>query len=244
MSASQKHPLLQGWLLHSRPYRDSSLLLDFFTLEEGKVSALARGVRSSKSGKRSLLQPFIPLQISLGGKGELRTLAQVEALSVGSSLTKERLMSGLYINELLVRLLPSHEAESLLFTEYGKLMQELAGSSALEPLLRCFELLLLEALGYGLQLTHDAETGEVMHAGALYHLHADGGMVRQLQTTDGADAQGASLYAGADLIGIAARDFSGESTRKTAKRLLRTVLQQHLGTRELGSRALFIKPAR
>lgn len=243
MSASGTQPLLQGWLLHSRPYRDTSLLLDFFTLEEGKVSAVARGVRASKTGKRSLLQPFVPLQLALAGKGELRTLGQIEAISVGASLVRDRLLSALYVNELLVRLLPPHEKEAMLFLQYGKLLQNLSGSAALEPLLRNFELLLLDALGYGLQLTHDAETGEVMQPSAHYHLQGDGGFVRQWETS-GAASPDASLYPGVDLLCIGARDFSTDSARKTAKRLLRTVLQQHLGQRELGSRALFGKPSR
>ncbi|MES2604618.1 MAG: recombination protein O N-terminal domain-containing protein, partial [Pseudomonadota bacterium] len=118
------------WLLHARAYRDSSLLLDLFTLEEGRTGAVARGVRTaakgSASGKRALLQPFLPLQVALSGRGELRTLGQVEALGPGMVLHGERLLSALYVNELLVRLLPYHEKEHLLFEEYSKLLLALA----------------------------------------------------------------------------------------------------------------------
>lgn len=239
MKAAELH---RCWLLHARPYRDTSLLLDLFTQEEGRVGAIARGVRAVGKGKaiskRSLLQPFVPLQVSLAGRGELRTLGQTEALSAGIPLLGERLLSALYVNELLVRLLPSHEKESEVFEDYGRLLQALAGSAELEPLLRNFELQLLDVLGYGLQLTHDVVTGEVIHAEAWYQLQQDGGFIRQPASV----SDTLTLYAGNDLLALVRRDFSSVETRRSAKRLLRSALQQQLGSRELASRALFAKP--
>lgn len=237
--------LLQCWLLHARAYRETSLLLELFTRDQGRQSALARGVRSGggKRGanyKRSLLQPFIPLQVSLAGRGELRTVAQLEAAGPAMLLQGERLLSALYINELLVRLLPVHVHEEQVFDDYGRLLQSLAGHEELEPLLRNFELSLLDALGYGLQFDHDAQSGEPLQPEAWYHLHDGGGFVRQLGTaTSGSET---TLYRGDELLAIGQRDFSRELQRKTAKRLLRTVLQQHLGKRELQSRSLFARP--
>ncbi len=235
--------LHQCWLLHARAYRDSSLLLELFSDHEGRIGAIARGVRSaSKAGpsrKRSLLQPFIPLQLALSGRGELRTVGQLEALGTGIPLQGERLMSALYINELLVRLLPVHEKEPALFEEYGTLMRALAGSEPLEPLLRNFELMLLDALGYGLQFDHDVQSGTPIHNDGWYHLHADGGFGEQLKAPDRHEQE--NFYRGAELLLIAQRDFSLKPVRLTAKRLLRTVLQQHLGKRELVSRTLFGK---
>jgi DNA repair protein RecO (recombination protein O) len=232
---------LSCWLLHSRPYRDSSLLLDFFTEPQGRVSAIARGVRTAKtgaaSGRRSLLQPFTPLQIALTGRGELRVLGQVEARGVGLALRGEHLLSALYVNELLVRLLPAHEQEAALFSEYGKLLSYLRQGTDIEPLLRNFELLLLDSLGYGLQLSHEVHSGDPITASHYYALHPDGGFVVQIPRS----AQEA-LYAGGDLLNIASRDFSSVDTRKAAKHLLRYVLQQHLGSRPLMSRSLFGKP--
>jgi DNA repair protein RecO (recombination protein O) len=232
---------LSCWLLHSRPYRDSSLLLDFFTEPQGRVSAIARGVRTAKtgaaSGRRSLLQPLTPLQVSLSGRGELRALGQVEARGVGLALRGEHLLSALYVNELLVRLLPAHEQEAALFSEYGKLLHGLQQSADIEPMLRNFELLLLESLGYGLQLGHEVHSGDLITASSYYALHPDGGFVAQIPLS----AQEA-LYAGGDLLNIAKRDFGSADTRKAAKHLLRQVLQQHLGSRPLMSRSLFGKP--
>ena len=231
------------WLLHARPYRDTSLILDLFTQAQGRVSAIARGVRAQGKGraisKRSLLQPFIPLQVSLAGRGELRTLGVVEALGAGIPLVGERLLSALYVNELLVRLLPLHENEMQIFSSYGGLLQALAGNDELEPLLRLFELQLLDVLGYGLQLTHDAASGESIRSGIWYQLQQEGGFI--CQPMDVSDTR--ALYEGEALIAMAQRDFSSLATRRTAKRLLRTVLQQHLGSRELASRALFGKPS-
>lgn len=239
MKAAELH---RCWLLHARPYRDTSLLLDLFTEDEGRVGAIARGVRAvgqgKRGGKRSLLQPFVPLQVSLSGRGDLRTLGQTEALGAGVPLSGERLLSALYVNELLVRLLPVHEKEVEVFGDYSRLLLALAGSAALEPLLRNFELQLLDVLGYGLQLTHDVATGELIVADTWYQLQQDGGFIRQPSGVN--DTR--ELYQGSDLIELARRDFTLVETRRTAKRLLRSVLQQHLGDRELASRAMFAKP--
>src|SRR5690606_13432265 len=102
---------LQAWLLHSRPFRETSLLLEFLTLEHGRVTAIALGARSIKGRLRLLLQPFVLLRISVTGKHELRNLQASEASAPGLLLQGERLFAGLYLNELLVRLLQGHEAE-------------------------------------------------------------------------------------------------------------------------------------
>jgi DNA repair protein RecO (recombination protein O) len=227
-----------AWLLHSRPFRDTSLLLDFLTVE-GRVSALARGARSAKSTTRALLQPFQPLLVSLAGRSELLNLRQAEASGPARPLTGERLFSALYVNELLVRLLRGQESEAELFNAYGEVLRELASGAELEPVLRCFELQLLDTLGYGLQFSHEAETGEVLTDEGWYYLHADSGFVRQSQGQLTQASASHALYPGAELRKIAARDFAAGSTRRIAKRLLRQVLQQHMSERPLTSRELF-----
>ena len=229
-----------AWLLHTRPFRDTSLLLDFLTLEHGRLSAIARGARSAKSRNRALLQPFQPLLISVSGRTELLNLRQIEARAPAQRLTGEHLFAGLYINELIVRLLQSHEGESELFDNYSQVLLMLAEKADLEPVLRRFELRLLDILGYGLQFSHEAESGELIVGDGWYYLHHDSGFVRQ-QQVHLAQHQSASLnlYSGAELHRIANGDFSAPDTRKTAKRLLRQVLQQHLSSRPLISRELF-----
>ncbi len=226
-----------GWLLHSRPYRDTSMLLDFFTEESGRVSAVAKGIRNPKAKNKALLQPFVPLYISLSGRSELQNLRQVEVRSPALFLKGESLFSALYVNELMVRLVAGHEKDRELFGAYSSVLQELSAGADIEPLLRSFELRLLENLGYGLQLSHEADSDNPVVAEGWYYLQSDGGFVRQLQVTK--DSSIDNLYSGTELQNIARADFSKANTRQVAKRLLRFVLQQHLSERPLGSRELF-----
>jgi DNA repair protein RecO (recombination protein O) len=236
------HPIENqaAWLLHSRPFRDTSVLLDFLTPQFGRVSAIARGARGPRSKHKALLQPFQPLTISLYGRTELLNLRDVEAAGPCTVLTGERLFSALYVNELMTRLLRGHEGEATLFGLYSAVLAGLGANAELEPLLRDFELRVLDALGFGLQFSQEAETGEVLAADAWYYLHQDTGFVRQQQKV-AHDAQ-QDLYAGYELHKIAARDFSAGSTRACAKRLLRQVLQHHMSERPLTSRELFMEP--
>lgn len=235
--------ILSGWLLHSRPFRDTSLLLDFLTLEQGRVSAIARGARTQKGKGRSMLQPFVPLRLALTGNHELRTLQSCEAAAPSLLLQGERLFAGFYLNELLVKLLHGHEPEPLVYQAYAQTIAGLAGAPDVEPLLRQFELRLLDALGYGLQFDHDADSGEPLDEAGWYYLQADSGFVRQLQApVTEAEALQSGLYPGIELRRIAEADFTADSTRKQAKRLLRQVLHQHLGGKEIASRQLFQRP--
>lgn len=239
---AERSDQLTAWLLHSRPFRDTSLLLDFLTLEQGRVSVVARGARTRKGQGRSMLHPFVPLRIAVSGRHELRTLGAVEGLAPGLLLQGERLFAGFYLNELLVKLLHGHEAEPTLFHVYATALAALAQGHDVEPELRKFELHLLDSLGYGMQLDHDVESGEPVQADAWYYLQAGSGFVRRLQApADDLDAVREGLYPGKCLLQIAALDFAGDDTRRTAKRLLRQSLQQHLGNREIASRRLFAR---
>jgi DNA repair protein RecO (recombination protein O) len=231
-----------AWLLHSRPFRDTSALLDFLTPELGRVTAIARGARGPRSRQRALLQPFQPLIISLAGRTELLNLRDVEAAAPGLVLTGEYLFAALYVNELMVRLLRGHEAEATLFSLYGAVLAGLGARGDLEPLLRDFELRMLDALGFGLQFTHEAETGEVLATDGWYYLHADTGFVRHWQVQEPQQSSAQHLYPGHELYRIAGRDFTESSTRSCAKRLLRQVLQHHMSERPLTSRELFMEP--
>jgi len=229
-----------AWLLHSRPFRDTSLLLDFLTLDHGRVGVIARGARGAKSRTRALLQPFQPLSVSLYGTGELLNLRQVEAQGAALPLAGERLFAALYVNELLARLLGGHESETSLFGLYGQVLEELYGTAPLEPVLRSFELKLLDVLGYGLQFGHEAASQEPVLAGRWYYLGEDSSFVQQMYIADRDPVpSGQLLFPGDELHRIAVGDFSADSTRRIAKRLLRQVLQQHLSGRPLTSRLLF-----
>ena len=150
-----------AFVLHSRRYRDTSLILELWTEDYGRVAAVARGAR--KPGRRVqqiYMQPFVPLLVSWTGKGSLKTLAAREVLGQAVELSGACLYSGMYINELLVRLLPHEDPHPELYYRYRDVLRTLATAADLEPVLRSFELALLDELGYGIELSLDAESGE------------------------------------------------------------------------------------
>lgn len=144
--------LEKAFVLHTRPYRDTSLLVDFFTLDAGRVTAVARGARGPKSRLKGLLQPFVPLLINWYGKTELVTLGGADANGASITLNGDVLISGMYLNELLMRLLTRFDPLPHLFEQYNRTIIALSQKQLPELCLRLFELNLLNELGYGLRL--------------------------------------------------------------------------------------------
>jgi DNA repair protein RecO (recombination protein O) len=228
--------LQPGFLLHARPYRDSSQLLEVFTAEFGLLGMVGRGVNSRARGGslRALLQPFRPLLVSCAGRGELLALRAVEAAAPGIVLQGERLFSGLYLNELLYRLLQRQDPHPGLFARYGQALEALGQDGAADTILRGFELHLLAELGYAFDPGRDATTQEPVREEAWYHYSEGLGVVECRSNTPVPGGR----FPGADLRAIAAGDFSGAAAT-TAKRLLRRVIAGHLGGRPLHTRELF-----
>ncbi|MBC9249950.1 DNA repair protein RecO [Pseudomonas alcaligenes] len=223
------------YVLHSRAYRESSALVDLLT-PQGRMRAVLRGARG-KAG--TLARPFIPLEVELRGRGELKTVARLEAGGVPNLLSGAALFSGLYLNELLIRLLPAEDPHPALFEHYALSLQALAANPPLEPLLRAFEWRLLDELGYGFALDCDLTGAPVLSSG-LYRLLPEAGLeaVEQLQP---------GLFQGADLLAMAQADWASPGALAAAKRLMRQALAPHLGGRPLVSRELFMnlkEPAR
>jgi len=230
-----------AFLLHSRPFRDSSLILDFLTPDYGRISAISRGGRGAGSKSKSLLQPFTPVHISLSGKGELKTLRSVELRQGPVSLKGEKLFSALYINEIIVRLFQSHEADPGFFVNYEEALISLAGNESAEPVLREFELSLLDALGYGVDFTFEAHSFKPVVAEHWYYFQDESGFIEVQDTSvvSGNSSGGEAIFRGIELINIHHRDFSAPETRKAAKAILRGILNIHLGSVPLRSRSLF-----
>jgi DNA repair protein RecO (recombination protein O) len=231
--------LQAGYVLHSRPWRDSSLIVEFFSRESGRVSLVARGAKSRKvrgGSAAALLQPFTALRCSWSGRGQLRTLTHCETTDRARSLRGRQLYSGLYMNELLVRLLHHEDPHQKLFDHYTAALTLLSDGECEEIPLRCFELVLLEELGYGFDLSCDGRTGDAVAEEAWYHFDEDYGLV--LATAGSSERQ--LTYPGIDLLRISRGDFSG-TARQSAKRLMRQALSQHLGDRPLKSRELFLR---
>jgi DNA repair protein RecO (recombination protein O) len=232
------HITLQpGYILHQRPYRDTSALLELWTRDHGRVGAVARGVRTARSRWRGLLQPFRPLLLSWSGRGELVTLTGAECEASAALLGGRAVLSGFYLNELLLRLLPRHDPHPVLFDRYGGTLEDLRRAASYERALRLFERSLLEELGYGLALDCDAETGDAIVPERLYRYELERGPVAVPS-----GVHSALVVRGATLLGLARGELEEEGVLQEAKRLMRAALALYLGDRPLRSRELFSVP--
>ncbi len=220
--------LISAYVLHARPYRDSSLLLELLCAEHGRCGAVLRGARGRKGRGAASWQPFMPLWVSLGGRGELRNVLQGEPRATPPLLGGTALYSGFYLNELLVRLLQRDEPQPLLYPAYESSLDALAAGVEADIALRYFELQLLEVLGYGLSLAEAAD-GPV-RASAWYRFVPGQGLL--LSPPEPGALEGAGLCE------FRERVYS-DRARRTLKHLCRQALQPLLGERPLVSRQLF-----
>lgn len=243
----KRKELQSGFVLHSRPYRETSLLVEYFSREQGRVSLVAKGAKGRKTrggNAAALLQPFTPLACSWSGSSELKTLTGCEAEGPAVRLLGTRLYSGLYINELLVRLLHHEDPHETLFDEYCRVLSALTGEEEEELVLRRFEFALLDELGYGFDPGLDGMSGEPVVGDSWYHYHQEYGMVlaqvSSRETTEPGSGSNERIprYHGAELQLLEQGDLSGAG-RRCAKRLMRQVLGSHLGDKPLKSRELF-----
>jgi len=215
------------YLLHQRAWRETSKLLEIWSREHGRVGLVARGVRRPNSPQRSLLQPFGPLLMSWTQRGELGNLGAVEAAGAPAGLRGRPLMAAFYMNELLLRLVARQDAHPHLYEVYAHTLKALAGDNPAAAL-RMFELQLLSAIGYGLNLDQVAGSREQVQADQdyLYDLEA-GPRPAQGRKGPGVPIRGRSLLA---LYGGALDDAED---LKAAKRLLAAALEPHLQGRAL-----------
>jgi DNA repair protein RecO (recombination protein O) len=217
-----------AYLLHTRPYRESSLLAELLVAERGRVGAIMRGARGKPA-----TQIFQPLLVRLAGQGELKTLKAAEPGGTLLMLAGTALFSGFYLNELLVRLLGRDLPLPALFMAYAQALGELSESSDVEPVLRRFEKYLLDSLGYGFDFDIDCRSGSPVEAGLFYTYLPEGGL--------GQSREGRDSHAGELLLELAAGHFETPAARQAAKRILRQALARQLGDRPLKSRELFLK---
>ena len=227
--------LQPAYILHTRPYRDTSLLIDFLTPDFGRVTAVARGVRKVKTLKRQLLNPFSRLLICWQGKTDMKLLTSFESDNHFLTLTANHLYSGFYLNELLVRLLPEMDRHNGLYFAYEHSLNSLSQGADIEPLLREFEFRLLVELGYGLDFSVDVRNECQINAQAFYECHVQEGFFLAAP-----DIPEQFLLKGECLLAIAAGDYSNPATRLAAKKLSRQLLRPLLGSRPLNSRQLFM----
>ena len=216
------NPTLQpAWLLHRRPFRNTSLIVELFLPEKGRIGAVVRGGRKDPS-----LAPFMPLWVDLKAAGELYTLRGCEPRGPRLALQGKSLYCGFYLNELLTRLLHRDDPHPDLWPLYEQALQYLVDGEWLDVALRQFEIGLLEEMGYALSLGYDIQ-GEPVRADSHYLLDPLQGLTPSEQG-----------YPGNDLLAIVNGDWH-PSARKTALHLCRALLAPHLGNKPLKSRERF-----
>ncbi len=220
------------FVVHRRPYRETSYLVDLFCQELGSIRIIAKGARGKKSDRRSLLQPLQKLRVQLFGKGELKNLRHIEASENAYQLTGQNLFCAMYVNELLTRVLPQHIPAEGLYDVYVSTLMALQNEVNIELALRRFEFSLLEELGVMPDLTSDSHTGDIVDPDLWYQLAGDSGLIPVARATTGA-------ILGQHLLQLVNDQWNDDVTR-LAKRLCRQLLAPLLGDKPLKSRELFL----
>jgi DNA repair protein RecO (recombination protein O) len=219
-----------GYVLHTYPYKETSLIVEVFARRHGRAGLLARGARRPRSAMRGLLLSFHPLQLSWSGSGELGTLRSVEWTGGHPAPAGLGLMCGFYLNELLLRLVPREDPHERLFDAYAASLERLATAQDPEAVLRAFERRLLEELGYAPMLERDAASGAPIDPARRYRYEPDRGPVAVNGDQPG--------WRGQTLLDIAHDDYERSATREEARRLLRELIAQRLGGQPLHTRAI------
>ncbi|OCH13065.1 MULTISPECIES: DNA repair protein RecO [unclassified Aliivibrio] len=230
--------LQRCFVLHRRPYSESSLILDVFSEEYGRLSIISKGARSKRSNLKGVLQAFTPLLMKWSGKGSMRTLRQAESISLAIPLTGINLYSAMYINELVVRVIEQETPYPALFLDYLTALTELAQTNNPEPALRRFELALLSSLGYGVDFLHCAGSGEMVSPEMTYRYREQKGFMASIRHDP------LMSFKGNELIAISERRFITPEQLKAAKRFTRIALKPYLGGKPLKSRELFLPRTR
>ena len=226
MPPAQMEPAL---ILHVRPYRETSAIVQMFTQGQGRLAGVLRGYRSKRQGQRNI-QPFSVGTVSWVGRSELVTIQKFESHHF-VALQGEALYAGFYVLELLTRLLRERQQEPQLFHAAMQVLESLEEGDALQPALRLFELELLDQLGYGIDFS---TAGEPLQANAFYRFEPQVGFHRV-----SADEESARALSGRLLQAIASRDFNDKATLDAAKALMRAAIEPLLGDKPLTSRKMF-----
>lgn len=225
------------YVLHTYPFKETSLVVELFAHGFGRVATTAKGARRPRSAMRGMLQSFQPLLATWSGKLELKTLHSLEWGGGLLLLKGEALMCGFYLNELLLRLLPREDPHENLFEYYSATLKILANGEDLAATLRRFELKLLQELGYAIPLQHDVSNAQILED-ANYRYVAEHGATR-LNNTSTRVNNGIQLL-GKTLIDMASDDYSSAQTQQQGKQLMRYLLAHYLGDKPLHTRQLLI----
>lgn len=222
-----------AFVLHSYPFRETSLILDVFSRRHGRMAMVARGARRPRSSLRGVLMNFQPLLLSWFGKGEVRTLHSAEWQGGQPYLQGTALMCGFYLNELLLNLLARDDPHEQLFDYYRATLYRLAHEADHAATLRCFEKHLLQELGYALVLDREAGSDKAIQAELCYRYAVERGAL-----PDGGDGSTGFPVLGKTLLDMAADEYADPATAQQSKQLMRMLLNHHLGGKILHTREL------
>lgn len=229
-----KVELTPCFILHSRSYLESSLILDIFSREYGRLHLVAKGAKREKSRFSGLLQPYQHLLMAWQGRRELMTLTDVETDIEAYELQDVKAIVGFYVNELLIRLLHQHESHPELFDLYDEVLLKLSGSGSVDKALRLFEKGLLQSLGYGLVLDHVIDNGQAIEVDKVYYYQLDTGPLRNMPPT-----KNYVEISGKSLLAFDRGELEDKQNLDETKYLMRFILQGYLGDKPLASRALY-----
>lgn len=221
-----------AFLLHGYPFRETSLVIELFTQNFGRLAVVARGARRPRSALRGVLQAFQPLLVGWSGKSELRTLHRAERQERISLLQGRSLLCGFYLNELIMKLLPRDDPHELLYAHYQHTLLALAAQNDSATALRRFEIRLLKELGYALTLERDPQSGKPVRPEVVYSYVIEHGPVASNI------GPGTVRILGKTLLNLANDDFSDPQTQQESKVLMRFILSHYLGNQVLHTRQL------
>ena len=220
-----------AYILHSRSFQETSLIVEAFAREHGRVAVVARGAKSARSRWRNVLQPFRPLLLSWNQKSDLGTLTAVDQVASPPALHGQALYCGLYLNELLMRLLHRGDPHAEVFERYRHVLSELASEAPPQPLLRVFEKHLLEAIGYAMLLDREYGSGEEILPQRWYDYPPGRGPIA-------GPGPGKGRVSGVALLALHTEALHAENLLEL-RMLMRNVIGYHLGDKPLASLSLF-----
>jgi DNA repair protein RecO (recombination protein O) len=235
-----RHKDQAGYVLHSYPYQETSLIIEVFTREFGRVAMVAKGAKRPHSPLRSVLMPFHSLTLDWSGRAELKTLRSAEWRSAFRLLGGRALICGFYLNELLLKLLHRDDPHETLYDAYEATLQALLEHDDHAVILRLFEKRLLGELGYGLILDRDAESQQPLRGAQRYHYIIGRGPVAiDAPPRDGTNGNGLELI-GQTLLDMNDNNYASPLTQQQSKGLMRFVIGHYLGNQTLHSRQLLM----
>lgn len=238
MTQKQRVDQQASFVLHSHPWRETSLIVEMFARDHGRVAMVAKGARRPMSALRGVLMAFQPLLVDWAGGGEVKTLVRAEWQGGQPLLTGRALLCGYYLNELLVKLSAREDPHPQLFHAYSDALRQLAAGDSQAVLLRRFELALLRELGYGVSLDHDARSGDPVDPARRYLYIIEQGPVALDADTGSVDID-RQVIGGQVLLDMAEGLFERPETLAQSKSLLRALINHYLGGQSLQSRRVF-----